>query len=102
MAKDIDEALEKMFLDDLEDAERLRPIDYAKFRGMYPQKVYKAIRDKRLETEWCACGHKVVNVAEADKLFKVGDWKDGGAARLQGTGEAQAEEEEVPGSDLDA
>lgn len=92
----IDDVIAKMMKDELEDAKRLKPIQYAKLRGLYPQRVYKAIRNRKLEVITCDCGSKVIEVAVADEVFKVG------RARIQGTLEALSEEEEVPGSDLDS
>lgn len=60
---------------DIEDAAEafkyLSPIDYARLRDIYPQRVYQAIRVKRLNTYWCdCCGNgPLVNVDEADGLF---------------------------------
>lgn len=77
---DIDGLLREMERDDLEGATKLPPIQYAKLRGIYPQKVYKAIRDKKLEPTKCDCGRKVVVVEEADEFFKLGKWKRADAA----------------------
>jgi hypothetical protein len=86
----IDDAIKAME-EDAEGATKLPPIQYAKLRGIYPQKVYAAIRGKRLELKWCDCGRKVVVIEEADELFKLGTWK-------QGAEQAVQEEEEAPGS----
>lgn len=45
------------------------PIDYARSRDIAPQKVYKSLRDKRLEWTHCGCGRKVIVIAEADELY---------------------------------
>lgn len=87
----LDDLIEQMKRDDLEGATKLPPIQYAKLRGMYPQKVYSALRNRKLEATTCECGRKVIIVADADRLFGV-----------QGTEQAVPEEEEVAGSDLDA
>lgn len=84
---DIDKAIEEMILGDLIGAKKMAPIDYAKSRGMFPQKVYKALRDKRLEATHCECGRRVIDVDDADTLFKL---------------KAVQAEEEVSGGDLDA
>lgn len=68
----IEELLKEMERDDLEGATKLPPIQYAKLRGIYPQKVYKALRSGRLEATRCDCGRKVVVVEEADEYFKLG------------------------------
>ena len=73
----IDDLIREMQRDDLEGATKLPPIQYAKLRGIYPQKVYKALRSHKLEATRCDCGRKVVVVAEADEYFKLGAWKPG-------------------------
>jgi hypothetical protein len=45
------------------------PIDYARSRGIRPQKVYAALRSGQLMWDGCECGRRVVVIAEADKLF---------------------------------
>lgn len=67
----LDDLIAQMKLDDLEGATKLPPIQYAKLRGMYPQKVYTAIRNHRLEATTCECGRKVIVVADADRLFGI-------------------------------
>lgn len=47
----------------------LTPINYAKARGIRPQKVYGAIRNRKLSKEYCPCGRLIVNVSAADELF---------------------------------
>lgn len=71
----IDELLKEMQREDLEGATKLPPIQYAKLRSIYPQKVYAAIRNRKLEPTKCECGRKVVVVEEADEYFKLGKWK---------------------------
>jgi len=93
----IDEVIAEMEADELSDAKKLSPRDYAKLRSMYPQKVYAALRNKRLAWGWCDCGRKVIVVDEADKFFKVGTY----AAGRQGADEAVQEEKEARGGDLD-
>ncbi len=85
----IDDAIQEM-ADDYEGATKLPPIQYAKMRGMYPQKVYAAVRNGKLKTHWCDCGRKVVIIEEADEYFKLGKW--------QRADEALQETEEAPGS----
>jgi hypothetical protein len=91
-AKDIDELIERMKLGDLEGASKMAPIPYAKSRGIYPQKVYAAIRKGKVAAQHCDCGRTVIVVEEADEYFKLG--------RFQHTDLSEAEEE-APGSDLD-
>lgn len=86
----IEEAIAEMLRDDLEGATKLPPIQYAKLRKIYPQKVYAAIRSGRLKPTRCECGRKVVVVEEADEHFKLGKYAPG----VQGSGE------EVPESNV--
>lgn len=69
----IDDVLRQMEEDDRSDrvAEQTlaSPIDYARSRGIAPQKVYKSLRDKRLEWAHCGCGRKVIVIDEADELY---------------------------------
>jgi hypothetical protein len=71
----IDDLLKQMMEDERED--RLatqtlsRPIEYARSRGFAPQKVYAALRNKKLDWHICDCGHKCVNIEEADELFGI-------------------------------
>jgi hypothetical protein len=77
MAGGIDDILKEMERDDLEGATKLPPIQYAKLRGIYPQKVYTALRNNKLEWSRCECGRRVVVVEEADEYFKLGKWRPG-------------------------
>lgn len=90
---DIDGLLREMERDDLEGATKLPPIQYAKLRGIRPQKVYAAIRNGKLEPTKCECGRKVVVVEEADEHFRLGKWER--------TDQAVPEEEEVAGEHVD-
>ena len=89
----IDDFIRQAEEDELEDAVQLPPIQYAKMRGLRPQRVYAAIRNRKLEDKYCLCGRKVVVVDDADKFFKLGTWKPGASVTA-------TEEEEVPGSDM--
>lgn len=91
----IDDLIEQMQKDELEDASKLKPIQYAKLRNLYPQRVYKAIRGGKLDVETCLCGSKVIDIEAADEVFKVG------RHAVQGTLTSLQEEEEVSGSDVD-
>jgi hypothetical protein len=91
----IDDLFEQMQKDDLEGATKLPPIQYAKLRGIRPQRVYAALRAHKLDPTTCECGRKVVVVEEADELFKLG-------SRRPGADVTSTEEEEVPGSDVDS
>lgn len=82
----IDDAIKAME-EDVEGATMLPPIQYAKLRGIYPQKVYAALRSRRLPWAQCECGRKCVVIEVADEHFKLGKW--------QRTGEAVQEKEEA-------
>lgn len=61
-----------MMADELADkaelASHMSPIEYARARGIAPQKVYYKIRHEKIKAGPCeSCGRKVLNVAEADK-----------------------------------
>jgi hypothetical protein len=73
----IDDAIKAM-QDDVEGATKLPPIQYAKLRGIYPQKVYGALRNGKLVWDTCDCGRRVVVVEEADEYFKLGKWQRAG------------------------
>jgi len=92
-AADIDAFIEEMKLADLEGATKMAPIPYAKSRGIYPQKVYGAIRHHKIEAEHCACGRTVIDVERADEYFKLGRYSS--QPTVQAT-------EEIPGSDVDS
>jgi hypothetical protein len=47
------------------------PIDYARARGIRPQKVYAALRNGKLVWDSCECGRRVIVIAEADDLFNL-------------------------------
>lgn len=69
----IDDTLRQIEEDELADAAELgtmKPTQYAKLRGIWPQQVYSAIRNRKLKAQICGCGSKVINVEEADALFK--------------------------------
>lgn len=56
--------------DELEESTVCTPINYAKAKGISPQVVYYHIRVGHLKPERCACGRRVINIEEADKLFR--------------------------------
>jgi hypothetical protein len=91
VASNSDELRAMMEEDERNDAVLLAPIEYAKARGIYPQQVYRAIRNKKLVPQYCNCGRKCVVVAEADEVFGFG--RPGMADE-----EDVSSEEEVPGS----
>ena len=65
----LDEVAAQMALDELSDSGWMTPINYAKMRKLYPQRVYRAIREDKLGHKRCDCGRVVVSVADADVLF---------------------------------
>jgi len=95
----MDELLEQMEADELED--RLdhqtlaTPIDYGRMRGIVPQKVYYRIRTGILPTKTCPCGRRVVDIEEADKLFRKGNY-DGNRRDVEAVGDAEEHEDEEP------
>jgi hypothetical protein len=65
-----DELLERMELDEKQDAPLITPVNYAKLRpSLTPQSVYYRIRTGKLKTYLCPCGRKCIKLEEADKLF---------------------------------
>lgn len=69
----IDDFLKQVQEDELEDrlAEQTKatPIDYAKMRGIRPQRVYYHLRRNSLTSSHCECGRRVIDIQEADGLF---------------------------------
>jgi hypothetical protein len=69
----IDELIQRMQQDEvadrIEESEIAKPIEYAKSRGIAPQKVYAALRSKRLVKITCPCGSLCVDKDAADTLF---------------------------------
>lgn len=75
----LDDLLRQIEEDELQDALEiareqpelvvLTPIKYARARGIYPQRVYAAIRNGKLAKTHCPCGALIVDVAAADTLF---------------------------------
>jgi hypothetical protein len=91
-----DDLFRQMEEDELQDKiaaqTKARPIEYAKSRGIRPQKVYAAIKvfersqgTKGLPTYFCDCGHKVVDIKEADAFF-AGKKKTSDKQRVQADG----------------
>lgn len=71
----IDDLFRQMQEDELSDkvetTTHATPIEYARARGMAPQKVYYALRNHRdkLNTEQCKCGRRVLDITLADNYF---------------------------------
>jgi hypothetical protein len=55
--------------DGLEVARIMKPRDYARARSIYPQKVYRALREGKLDWERCECGTYCILIKQADDLF---------------------------------
>jgi uncharacterized protein (DUF39 family) len=47
----------------------MKPRDYARARGMYPQKVYAKLREGKINWEKCECGSLCIVVEECDLFF---------------------------------
>lgn len=70
----IDDFLKEVEADELADkaalSSKLSIAEYAKLRGIEPQRVHYYCRGGRLEKETCPwCGRKVIDVEKADILF---------------------------------
>lgn len=69
-AADSDELARMIAEDEANDAAvalaKMRINDYARARGIAPQRVHYYIRNKKLARETCACGVGVIDVAAAD------------------------------------
>ncbi len=65
----IDDLVAAMERDELEDAEWLKPRDFAKLIGVAPQLVYYYIRNGRIVSQQCLCGNKVINKKQAKMVF---------------------------------
>jgi hypothetical protein len=69
----IDDLLRQMQEDERNDrleAQTLAtPIEYARSRGITPQKVYGSLRNGKLQWHECNCGGRRVNIEEADELY---------------------------------
>ena len=76
-----DDIIRQMQQDELLDASKLTPREYARLRGMSPQLVYYHIRNHdELELENCICGRKVLDVKLADEYFNFNQDKELGDA----------------------
>lgn len=75
----IDDLFRQMQEDELADkvetTTHATPIEYARARGIAPQKVYYALRNHRdkLNTEHCKCGRRVLDIELADNYFGFKD-----------------------------
>jgi hypothetical protein len=91
----IDEFIKQAQADELEDATLLTPVMYAKLRGIYPQRVYAALRNRKLEAVYCQCGRKCIDPKVADEVFGFGERRPDVETDL-------SEEAQVSRRDLDA
>lgn len=55
--------------DELMDATKLSPREFAQLMGISPQLVYYYIRRNKIEKEVCICGRPVVDVAAAKEAL---------------------------------
>lgn len=73
MSPGIDDVIRQMQEDEvadrIEQSSIAKPIDYARSRGIAPQKVYAALRNHRLVKTYCPCGALCVDKDAADTLF---------------------------------
>lgn len=67
----LDDLIAKMERDEYEGAEKLSPIDFARYQEMSPQMVYYYIRNNVVEVEVCICGRKVVDVEAAREAIRT-------------------------------
>jgi hypothetical protein len=60
----------------------MAPVDYARARGIKPQMVYYYLRTGKLTSSHCECGRRVIDIQEADDIFRKGrdDVQDSGTA----------------------
>jgi len=69
----IDDLFEQMKRDEIADAaeqsDTIKPTAYAKLRGIWPQRVYQAIRTHKIWGGTCDCGSTVISLSEADMVF---------------------------------
>lgn len=74
-------------LDELSDATKLSPREYAEYRSLktgtvvQAQLIYYYIRTKKLQTEICLCGRKVLDVKTADEFFAEKERRERGLER---------------------
>lgn len=78
-SRGIDDFIKQLEQDELADkvesTTHATPIEYARARGITPQKVYYALRNHRdkLNTEQCKCGRRVLDITLADNYFGYKD-----------------------------
>lgn len=71
----IDDLLRQMQEDEeadkLETQTHATPIEYARSRGIRPQRIYYYLRNRKLVSSNCQCGRRVIDMAEADELLGI-------------------------------
>jgi len=56
--------------DELNDAELITPVNYAKIRPISSPQIYAKIRNNKLQKVICPCGRTCINLREADEYFR--------------------------------
>jgi hypothetical protein len=74
--EDHDELMRQMELDEIADATKATPREYAKSRGLAPQNIYYHIRNGHIKKEQCICGRTVIDIDAADQYLQLGEYKD--------------------------
>lgn len=91
----IDDLFKQIEADELADyadtVTKLTPIEYARLRGIAPQLVYYRLRNRALKWHRCNCGRKVIDIAEADAVFK---FKEGEKRGKEDAWQEQSADEE--------
>lgn len=67
----LDELVEELARFEFEGAEKLSPIQFARYMGMAPQMVYYYLRNHVIEEEVCICGRRVVDVQSASEAIRT-------------------------------
>jgi hypothetical protein len=98
MAFSMDELLAQMEADELEDKlseqTKATPVEYGRLRGVAPQRVYYYLRTNKLGRQTCDCGRKVIDIDEADRLFKKGQYDANLRARTDDEDPVEAGDED--------
>lgn len=92
--ENLDDLFRQMKLDELEDATLLTPVAYARSRGIYPQRVYQALRNRKLETTYCPCGRKCIDPKAADEVFGIGSSQQKGLSKKEALARVLMDSEE--------
>lgn len=65
----LDELQKQIELDEIADGEYATPIQFAKTKGIAPQRIYYLIRSGKLASERCKCGRLVVAIRAAEEAL---------------------------------